>query len=264
MYRLIATDVDGTLLDRDSRITGLNRDALLKCREKKIEVILATGKTMDSIIDLVKDLDLKLPQITLNGSITISPELEVINTCRINPDIYSELVSFIKRSGCPLVVALDNGKLYAEEIHPDLRYINEIGEEYNIVKSIDTDRFAKNTVDIYVPIPQSHPLEKALRKKYSDRLQFIRSGDYFFDILNKGATKGSALVSIIKGLGIRPEEVVVFGDSPNDLSMFEVAGLKIAVRNSYPEVLDKADIITDVNYDSGLGKAVYKYILKDT
>ena len=63
-------------------------------------------------------------------------------------------------------------------------------------------------------------------------------------------------------LGIEPGEVAVFGDSPNDLSMFEVAGLRIAVRNSYPEVLEKADIITEENYNSGLGKALYKYILK--
>jgi hydroxymethylpyrimidine pyrophosphatase-like HAD family hydrolase len=56
--------------------------------------------------------------------------------------------------------------------------------------------------------------------------------------------------------------VVVFGDSYNDLSMFKESGLNIAVRNSYPEVLKKADIITDENYNSGLGKAIYKYVLK--
>jgi hydroxymethylpyrimidine pyrophosphatase-like HAD family hydrolase len=60
---------------------------------------------------------------------------------------------------------------------------------------------------------------------------------------------------------ISKDEIAVFGDSPNDLSMFGSAGLKIAVRNSYPEVLRNADYITDENYNSGLGKAIYKYIL---
>ena len=68
---------------------------------------------------------------------------------------------------------------------------------------------------------------------------------------------------MIDSFGINKEEVVVLGDSPNDLSMFEIAGLKIAVKNSYPEILEKADIITDESYNSGLGKAIYKYILED-
>jgi Cof subfamily protein (haloacid dehalogenase superfamily) len=263
LYKIIATDVDGTLLDADSRITKLNREALLECREKGIEVILATGKTMDSIEYLIKELNLVLPQIVLNGSMTMSPQMETIRASRIEPNIYRDVVDFIRDNGMPPVIALDNGKLYIEEYHPDLKHLDNIDEEFIKVDSIDTDHFAKNTVDIYIPIIQSNPLEKALREKYSGKLQFIRSGEYFFDILNKGATKGTALLAILDELGISPREVAVFGDSPNDLSMFEVAGLKVAVKNSYPEILEAADIITDENYNSGLGKAIYKYILKN-
>jgi Cof subfamily protein (haloacid dehalogenase superfamily) len=263
LYRLIASDVDKTLLDNESRMTELNRNALIECKKRDIGIVLATGKTMDSILHLVEDLGLELPQITLNGSVTISPKMEVIRASKIDPGTYREIVSFIKENGYPPVVALDDGKLYIEEYHPDLKHLDKIGEEFIEVKSIETDRFYKNTVDIYIPILESHPLDRSLRDKYSDRLQFMRSGDYFFDILNKEATKGNALLSIIEDLGIKRDEVAVFGDSPNDLSMFEVAGLKIAVRNSYPEVLERADIITDESFNSGLGKAIFKYILKD-
>ena len=263
MYRLIASDVDKTLLDNDSRMPELNRDALIECKKRGIGVVLATGKTMDSILHLVKDLGLELPQITLNGSVTISPEMEVIRAFKIDPWTYRDIVGFIKENGYPPVIALDDGKLYIEEYHPDLKHLDDIGEEFIKVKSIETDHFSKNTVDIYIPILESHPLDRALREKYSDRLQFIRSGDYFFDILNKEATKGNALLLLLQDLGIKRDEVAVFGDSPNDLSMFEMAGLRIAVRNSYPEVLEKADIITGESFNSGLGKAVFEYILKD-
>ena len=263
MYKLIATDVDGTLLDADSRMPELNREALLECREKGIEVILATGKTMDSIEHLVKELDLKLPQIVLNGSMTLSPKMEIIRASRIDPNIYRDVVGFIRENGFSPAIALDNGKLYIEEYHPDLKHLDDVDEEFIKIDSIDTDNFAHNAVDIYIPIIQTNPLDKALREKYSDKLQFIRSGEYFFDILNKGATKGTALLAIIDELGISPQEVAVFGDSPNDLSMFGIAGLRIAVKNSYPEILEAADIITEENYNSGLGKAIYKYILDD-
>jgi Cof subfamily protein (haloacid dehalogenase superfamily) len=263
LYRLIASDVDKTLLDNDSMMPELNRNALIECKKRGIGVVLATGKTMDSILHLVKDLGLELPQITLNGSVTISPEMEVIRASKIDSGTYREIVGFIKKNGYPPVIALDDGKLYIEKYHPDLKHLDDIGEEFIEVKSIETDYFCKNAVDIYIPILESHPLDRALRDKYSDRLQFVRSGDYFFDILNKDATKGNALLSIAENLKIKRDEVAVFGDSPNDLSMFEMAGLRIAVRNSYPEVLEKADIITDESFNSGLGKAVFKYILKD-
>jgi len=264
LYRLIATDVDKTLLDNDSRITEYNRAAIMECRSRGIGIILATGKTMDSIIHLVKDLELELPQITLNGSVTVNPDMTVIQASRIDPGIYMDIVGFIKENGYPPVIALDDGKLYIEEYHPDLEHLDNIGEEFIEVESIQTEHFSRNSVDIYIPIPESHPLDSALRKKYSGRLQFIRSGDYFFDILNKEATKGNALLSVIKDLGVNKGEVAVFGDSPNDLSMFEVAGLSVAVRNAYPQVLERADIITEENYNSGLGKAIFKYILKST
>jgi Cof subfamily protein (haloacid dehalogenase superfamily) len=194
---------------------------------------------------------------------TISPQMKVLSASRIDPNIYRDVVGFIREKGFPPVIALDDGKLYIEEYHPDLKHLDDIDEEFIKVDTIDTDHFSNNAVDIYIPIIQSHPLDKALREKYSDKLQFIRSGEYFFDILNKGATKGTALLAIIDELGISPQEVAVFGDSPNDLSMFGIAGLRIAVKNSYPEILEAADIITEENYNSGLGKAIYKYILDD-
>jgi len=138
-----------------------------------------------------------------------------------------------------------------------------VGEKYIRVETIESRFFAENAVDIFIPIKISNPLEGMLREKYSGKIQFVRSGEYFFDILNIKATKGNALLSIINGMGIKKEEVAAFGDSPNDLSMFTVAGLKIAVKNSYAEVKKEADIITDENYNSGLGKAIFKYILTD-
>jgi len=110
-------------------------------------------------------------------------------------------------------------------------------------------------------INETDPLDRYLRKKFSPVLQLIRSGEYFFDLLNLDASKGNALHLISEMYGFKKDEIAVFGDSPNDLSMFEYAGLSIAVKNSYPEVLKKADYITEENYNSGLGKAIYKFIL---
>ncbi len=262
MVKLIATDVDGTLLDNNSNLSTINRNAILECRKKNIGVILSTGKTIDSIMHLIRSLGLKLPQITMNGAITFGSDLKISESIKISPDNYFKIIDIIKKRGYMPLAALENGRIFYEEYHQDMKELERIGEKLEKAQSIETEYFAKNTVDINIPILESDPMDKYLRDMFSDDLQFVRSGKYFFDILHLDATKGNALVNICRRLKIKKEELVVFGDSPNDLSMFDVAGVSIAVANSYPEVKRKAGIITDENFNSGFGRAVYKYILK--
>ena len=262
MVKLIATDVDGTLLDNNSNLSTINRNAILECHKKNIGVILATGKTIDSIMHLIRSLGLKLPQITMNGAITFGSDLKIAESIKISPDNYFKIINVIKKRGYTPLVALENGRIFYEEYHRDMKGLERIGEKLEKTHNIETEDFTKNTVDINITFLESDPLDKYLRNRFSDDLQFIRSGKYFFDILHLDATKGNALVKICKRLKIKKEEVAVFGDSPNDLSMFDVAGIAVAVANSYPEVKRKAGIITDENFNSGFGKAVYKHILK--
>lgn len=262
MIKLLITDVDGTLLDSNSNLPALNRKALLSCIENNIQVILATGKSINSILPIVKLLDLKLPQITLNGAVTVNRDLKIINSVKMGPDKYLRVVREIKKKGYSPFAALVDGKIFFEKYHPDMKYIKKVGERLIKVDSIETGYFSKNSVSIGVPIKETDPLDSYLRNKFSDELQIVRSGEYFFDILSHDATKGNAVANIARILNIKKEEIVVFGDSYNDLSMFREAGLKIAVKNSYPKVLEEADIIADENYNCGLGKAIYRYILK--
>lgn len=263
MIKLLVTDVDGTLLDNNSNLPALNRRAILACKSKGIGVILATGKSIDSIIHIVSLLDLKLPQITLGGAVIVSSDLKIIYSVKIKPMLYLEVIRTIKEKGYHPLAVLEDGKIFFENYHPDMEHIKKVGEKLIKVDSLETSYFSKNSVNINVPIKETDPLDKFLRDKFSGKLQIVRSGEYFFDILSLGASKGNALSYIAKLLDIKKEEIVVFGDSYNDLSMFEEAGLRIAVKNSYSEVLEEADIITDENYNCGLGKAIFKYILKD-
>jgi Cof subfamily protein (haloacid dehalogenase superfamily) len=262
MIKLIVTDVDGTLLDNNSILTGLNKKVILECRREGIEVILATGKSIRSILFLVKLFGLGLPQITLNGSVVVNKDLKIINATKIEPRYYFEAIRTIKKKGYSPLAALVNGKIFYEKYHPNMEAIKRVERKITKTKNIETEYFSKNVANINVPIEETDPLDSYLREKFSNRLQFVRSGEFFFDILSLEASKGNALATILKTLNIKKDEIVVFGDSYNDISMFKESGLNIAVKNSYPEVLRQADIITEENYNSGLGKAIYKYVLK--
>jgi Cof subfamily protein (haloacid dehalogenase superfamily) len=261
MIKLIVTDVDGTLLDNNSKLSSLNKKAIFESRKKGIEVILSTGKSICSILYLIKLFGLKLPQITLNGAVIIDKNLEIINAVKLEPRYYLQAIKTIKRKGYFPLVALINGKIFYEKYHPSMDHIIKVEQKITKTEDIGTGYFSSNAANIHIAIEETDPLDSYLRKKFSGKINFIRSGKYYFDMLNPDASKGNALVIILKKFNITKNEVVVFGDSYNDLSMFKESGLNIAVRNSYPEVLKQADIIAEENNDSGLGKAIYKYIL---
>lgn len=263
MIKLLVTDVDGTLLDNKSELPDFNKKALVECLDRKIEVILATGKSFASIFWLVELLGLKMPQITLNGSVIVTKDSQISSFVRINPEYYHEIIADIRNQGCSPLVALADGSILYDKEHPTFEAYRKINEKLLQVKDIDDEKYCRSCVDISVTIKETDPLDSYLRNKYKGKLQFVRSGEYFFDILNPDATKGNALRQIAEKFGFRKEEIAVLGDSYNDLSMFDQSGLRIAVKNSYEKVLQSADFVTDENYNCGLGRAIYKYILKD-
>lgn len=263
MIKLIVTDVDGTLLDRNSQLPDFNKEALIKCLDSKIEVILATGKSFASISWIVESLGLKMPQIILNGSVIVAKDSQVISSIKINPEHYYEIITDIRNRGCSPLVALSDGRIIYDTDYTAFEEYRKINEKLTLVNNIDEKEYCLNCVDISLTIKETDPLDSYLRNKYKGRLQFVRSGEYFFDILDPEATKGNALRQIAEKFGIRKEEIAVLGDSYNDLSMFDQSGLRIAVKNSYGEVLRSADFITDENYNCGLGRAIFKYILNN-
>lgn len=262
MFKLLVTDVDGTLLDANSQLSKLNKKAIKECIASGIEVTIATGKTIDSIRHLIAELDLKLPQITMNGASIVTSSGEIIESIKFPSELYIGFMRDIRSKGYEPTVATTDGSIFCIKYVENMKAMVDSGEKFKIVKDLETPFFINNTVSISVPMPASDPMDLYIREKYGSRLQVVRSGKYFFDILNLNASKGSALKKLIKSMGIKKEEVVSFGDSHNDISLLKASGLKIAVKNSFPELLEIADIVTDENYNSGLGTAIYKYILK--
>ncbi len=266
MFQLIVTDVDGTLLDGNSKLPDYNKKALLACKAKGIGIILATGKTIDAVYPLIKELGLGLPQITQSGATTIDRDFKITNSILVGQEHFFGLIRVIKKKGYSPLVCLGDGKIFYDQYHPNMEHIKAVGEKITKADQIETDYFSRQAAVISIPIKETDPLDGFLRKRYAHKLQIVRSGEYFFDILHKKATKGNALLAILKILekilDIPKSRVVALGDSYNDLSLFEVAGLNIAVKNSYPKILEKADIITDTNHDCGLGKALYKHVLR--
>ncbi len=267
MIKLIVTDVDGTLLDNDSMLPDLNKQAIIDCKKHGIGVILATGKSIAAIKNLIKILELELPQITLNGAVVIdikNDDCKILKAEKLQKHYFYDVLKTIKEKNYKPLIALANGNILYDEYDPNFIVFDKVNEPTFKVEKLESEEYAKDCVSISVAIKETDPLDSFLRRKYEPKLQIVRSGEYFFDILSPDANKGKALQFICTKLKINSNDVAVIGDSPNDLSMFKFAGLRVAVKNSFEEVLKKADYITEENYKCGFAKAIYKYVLNTT
>lgn len=179
MIKLIATDVDYTLLDKDSKLSEYNKKAIKDCIKSGIAVVLATDKTMDFIIGLAEELGLKLPQITLNGYVIVDRKFKIIKSIKIGPENFYRIIRTIKEKGYSPLIALEDGRILYEKYTSNMEALMQVGEKLLRIDSFEKQNLAEKTVNINVPIEKKDPLDKFLRDKFSDDLQLIRSGRLF-------------------------------------------------------------------------------------
>src|SRR5665647_3150372 len=175
MYKLLVTDVDGTLLDSSSELTNINKKALLDCIASGINVIIATGKTINSTMFIIEELGLKLPQITLGGAVVITPEKKVINSIKITSKLYLDVIQKVREKGYKPVVATIDGKIYCQEYSKPMDCITAVGEKIIKADDLASDYFKNNVVSISIPINESDPLDFFIRETYKEKLNVVRS-----------------------------------------------------------------------------------------
>ncbi|MGM0366186.1 MAG: HAD family hydrolase [Actinomycetota bacterium] len=264
MIKLIATDVDGTLMDDSYKVSEFNIRALSDCRTKGIGIVLATGKLIYSLMPIINRLGLDLPQITGSGATIIDSKMNVYAACTIKPSVYLKLIRSIKAGGCAPLVSVSGNTMHYEQFLPVVAYIGKTGEKIFPADNLEHDKFKNNAIAISVLYKQGG-LDREISSMFGPRqIRITKPWKRFMHILAPEISKGDALLKIMQKAGLKKEEVAAFGDNINDISMFEVAGLKIAVENAHKDLARLADVITRKNSDSGVGKAIYEYILNST
>lgn len=270
--RLIASDVDGTLLDADSRLPESNRRAVRAARRAGLAVVLCTGKSDHAIRGLVEELGLAdLPHATLNGGCLYHPardEREVLHA--IPPGAAWATAARLGAAGLPVafyaparILALGfEGTGFA-------RRVVEMGEpEPEPVASAEEARAAlagEPLVKLLTLLPAGAPgaaaLERRLAAGAPAGVRFVRTGPEYFEAIPEGAGKGAALRRIAGLLGVRREEILAVGDAESDLALFEAAGLRVAVANAAPEVARAADITVAAAAEGGVAEAIRRLAL---
>ena len=240
--KLIALDMDGTLLTPDHEVSEANRNAIAKAMDKGVTVMLSTGRWLDFCYAYAEDLKLNTYLVTVNGGEVWTSSKELVERHTHTQELMEKMWHIGNNVGVNMwCVATD--KIYNAGEHPDDFYAREwlkIG--YN---SED-----KNKLD---------QVRKGLAKFTS--LELTNSLPTNIEVNPLGVNKANGLVRVCKELGITMDEVMAVGDSLNDIKMIEQAGLGVAMGNAQEAIKDVADFVTDTNNDDGVAKAIERFIL---
>lgn len=273
--KLIATDMDGTFLDDGKNIPRENWDALLACAAAGIEIVPATGRTVQGIPEEIKSLPGVRYVIATNGALVADlKENRVIDTCRLPVDLAVRVMKMAR--SCPDEVMYDayiDGRGYTtEQFMEDLdHYVDSVGIRALIKK---TRRVVADNIS-YV-MEQNQEVDKInmfftdmeAKKRMRKALEAVpgilvcSSLPNNLEINAAGADKGGALLRLAEYLGIRREETMAFGDGENDRSMMELAGVGVAMANGEESVKAAADYVTTTNNEAGVAAAIRQFVLK--
>ncbi len=267
-YKLLAIDMDGTLLDSQNNISKRTKNALDQASKKGVRVIISTGRLLESATYYSRSLGLNNPILACNGALIVDEKLNLIYKNPIEIEKAKAIINIANRHGIYFHF-YDEKKLYSKtKVEEILNFYNEGNGKKTVEMELfqDIELLAKDReLDIYkfLFIDMDKNKLKILRQEINkiDNVSTSSSWPNNIEAMAANVSKGQGLYKLCNILNIKQEEVMAIGDSENDLSMFDFAGLSVAMANGEKIAKDKANHITDTNNNDGVSKAIEKFIL---
>ena len=255
-YRLLALDIDGTLHDRqtDTPLTERTKQAVARVLETGAGVTLATGRMYNSSLPFSRALGITLPIICYQGALTSNPVTqEIVRETPIPLHLAHRLIRLLEDRGLnPYVFVRD---------HFYVREMTETVRQYEEVLKIEADPVADLVRNVQAPPTKivvtgdAGPISDVtavVDAHFNGALAAMHTYDHLCEIGHPDGSKGAALGHLSSSLGVKREEVVAVGDSPNDIDMIEWAGLGVAMGNASEKVKSSADLVTQPASEQGL------------
>lgn len=271
--KLIALDLDGTLLNSAKQITPRTLKVLHEVASMGVVIVPSTGRSVDGIPNEVAGLSFVQYALTLNGAIVADIRTKkIIHQCNFSKEEALYLWNYLQKYDALCDCSID-GELYMER-QTFLR-LPDYGQTQERIALMKKTR--KETLSIREMLLQENTktakmnllfcdLQKRLDAKYElESLPFVEvssSLERNLELNKKGGNKGNGLMALADYLGIQKEQVMACGDSDNDYSMIKAAGLGIAMENALEEIKKIADAVTLSNDQDGVAYAIEQWVLK--
>lgn len=265
-YKMIVLDLDDTLLNDEHTLSKRNKEALMAAQELGVKVVLASGRPTFGMVSIAKDLQLDQYGsyiLSFNGSKIINAKTneEMFNSS-ISSEMAHRLYDLSRREGVAILSYKDESIVIEEP--------NEYADIEATITGLPmqiVDQFkATITEPVVKAMMLAHPdvlvdVEQTLVKEVGEEVSVFRSKPFFLEFTALNVTKGTSLHQLTQKLGIKAEEVIAIGDSYNDITMIEFAGLGVAMGNAPDAIKDIANHVTDTNNNDGVAQVVEDFIL---
>ncbi len=260
---LVVSDVDGTLVDPDKRLTEASQQVVRKLHERGIGFTFVSSRPPFGLRMLVEPLGLALPFGAFNGCALVAPDLKPIAQHLIPAPVARQSIEMLTDFGTDVwLFTIDRWlvrNLSGEYVPREKR---TVATEPRLVESFDPHlASAAKIVGSSRDFDRLAHCEASMRETLGERASVARSQPYYLDITAAGFGKGTFVDDIAGRLGIASEAIAVLGDMENDLAMFARAGCAIAMGNASEAVKQQAKYVTASNREDGFARAIERYIL---
>lgn len=267
MIRLVATDLDGTLLNQEWKISPRNIQAIRQAVENGVKVTLATGRMAVATRRYAHELGLDVPIITYHGALVEQAiSGEVLYRKVVPVELAAEIVEHLLMKGIHTQIFIKD-RVFVRKANA---YSDEYGkisslkvEEADVYKLLQKEPEGLEKILCIGEVDVLKKVEDELKEIYGEKLHFTSSKANFFDMVHPEVNKGTALKALSDQWEIQADEVMALGDSINDKEMITFAGIGVAMENAHPEIKKIANHITSSNREDGVAKAIEKFVLGD-
>lgn len=265
MYKLIAIDLDDTLLNDRLEVTEGTKQAMQAAIDQGVVVTLATGRMFASAKKIAGQLGLDVPLITYHGSLVKNMIDETVLYERSIPtDIANVVHKYCTENQLHLQLFIDDIVYAQEENEKIIEYGRMTSMPYQIEADFSKLLLSKPTTKMIIidePL-RLDEIAKELRGRFGEQIHISKSKPNYLEFMHPEGTKGDAIQFLAALFGCELSEVIAIGDSWNDCEMIEAAGLGVAMENAIPALKEIADYVTKSNNDEGVRHVIEKFVLQ--
>lgn len=270
--KLVAADMDGTLLNKDRKVTKYTKEVIKKAIAQGVYFVPATGRAVNALPEELKQIEGIRYGIFSNGATIYDlKEEKVVYKNHFETKRVLQLTDFLNQFDQIQSVSL-NGQSYASK--EGMRNIDYYELDPNTKAIVEGTRVLVDDLELFVK-EEAESVEKTtlLFKTMEERQRVIEALEQFDDIQfssslpknleisKKGCNKGDGLLHLAQALGLKREELMACGDADNDREMLEAAGFAVVMENGLDSMKAIADYITVSNQEDGVAKVMEKFVL---
>ena len=267
VIRLIATDLDDTLLNEKNALSERTMAALRAAMATGCGVTLSSGRMMEAMLPFARKIGVNAPMLLYNGAMLYDHNTdETLYATRVPHDVALGVTRIIEAAGSYVQVYPGKGYYCQELLERTMAYARQINvpatpthmpmsrwlEEHpgDVQKLLVIDTSAEN----------ADALQRRLREAYPHGASFLKSKPHYIEIMPEGVNKGASMAKLAELLGLKRDEVMCFGDGQNDVPMLEFAGAGWAMANGCAEARACTPLIAPPNSEDGVAQVIERYL----